>query len=102
MDHSIDHLDLKHTNSDTILRTSSPAQVIEYLSTTPSSSSLSDDSRKQTLFNLTPETLIPATPARKISEFFDHLYGLDPIKFSPPDSTPIHEKQTMMDTYVPR
>ncbi|KAK3174290.1 hypothetical protein OEA41_001534 [Lepraria neglecta] len=84
-------------NSDTILRHSSSAEAIEYLSTTPSSSSLSDDPNKQTLLNLTPELLLPATPARKTLDFFDRLNGLDPIKFSPPDSIPTRKSAAMPD-----
>ena len=101
MDHNINDLDLNHTNSDTILRHSSSAKAIEYLSTTPSSSSLSNDPNKQTLLNLTPELLLPATPARKTSEFFDRLNGLDPIKFSPLDSIPTRKSAAMPDLYVP-
>ena len=100
MDHNINDLDLNHTNSNTILRNSSSAEAIEYLSTTPSSSSLSDDPNKQTLLNLKPELLLPATPARKTLEFFDRLNGLDPIKFSPLDSIPTRKSAAMPDLYV--
>lgn len=101
MDHNINDFDLNHTNSDTILRQSLSVEVIEYLSTTPSSSSLNDDPNKQTLLNLTPELLLPAATARKTSEFFHGLNGLDPIKFSPPDSIPTHKSAAMPDLYVP-
>ena len=55
---------------------------------------------KQRLFNLTPSLKIPATPARETSEFFDKLNNLDPIKFSPPDSSQALKDNIMTDTYV--
>ena len=36
------------------------------------------------LLNLTANLILPATPAREVSEFFDNLNNLDPVKFSPP------------------
>jgi hypothetical protein len=92
MDHKISDLDLSHSNSDLKRTYCSSVEFPGYLSTTPSSSSFSDDPDKQTILNLTPELLLPATPARITSEFFDRLNGVDPIKFSPPDSTPTYKR----------
>ena len=55
---------------------------------------------KQRLVDLTPSLKIPATPARETSEFFDKLNNLDPIKFSPPDSSQGLKGNTMPNTYV--
>ena len=54
-----------------------------------SSRTLVEDQNKQSLIHLTPATLIPSTPARKISEFFDKINNLDPVKYSPPDPNPL-------------
>ena len=63
-----------------------------------SSSDIADDEYcKQLLFNLTPYLLIPQTPARQTSEFFDSINNLDPIKFSPPENNPTPTKSTMSD-----
>lgn len=58
----------------------------------------SDEYCKQLLFNLTPYLLIPATPARQTSEFFDSINNLDPVKFSPPDCNQTPTKKVMSDT----
>ena len=64
-----------------------------------SSSGLNPDEYcKNLLLNLTPYLLIPATPARQTSEFFDSINNLDPVKFSPPDSMQTPTKRTMSDT----
>lgn len=59
------------------------------------SSNLSPDQHcKQLLFNLTPYLLIPETPARQTSEFFDRINNLDPVKFCPPESQKSAIKQS--------
>ena len=63
-----------------------------------SRASPSDEYCKQLLLNLTPYSLIPATPARQTSEYFDSINNLDPIKFSPPDTNQTPTKTTMSDT----
>ena len=69
------------------------AEAIDTQST--SSSDLgSDQYCKQLLFNLTPYHLIPETPARQTSEFFDRINNLDPVKFSPPESKKSPRKQS--------
>ena len=60
-----------------------------------SSDIASDESCKQLLFKLTPYVLIPETPARQTSEFFDSINNLDPIKFSPPECNQTPTKSTM-------
>lgn len=93
------------------IRTMDPDQPIEVTSkqslnsaeaidtrSTSSSDLPSDEYCKQLLFNLTPYLLIPATPARQTSEFFDSFNNLDPVKFSPPDSNQTPKKTTMSDT----
>ena len=92
MDYKISDPDLGHSNFDIKRTHSSSIEFPGYLSITPSSSSFSDDPGKQTILNLTPELLLPATPARITSEFFDRLNGVDPIKFSPPDATPTYKR----------
>lgn len=92
------------------IRTMDPDQPIELTSkqsltcaeafdtrSTSSSDLPSDEYCKQLLLNLTPYVLIPATPARQTSEFFDSLNNLDPVKFSPPDSNQTAKNQTMSD-----
>lgn len=54
----------------------------------------SDQDCKQLLFNLTPYLLIPETPARQTSDFFDRINNLDPVKFSPPESKKSPRKQS--------
>lgn len=73
------------------------AEAIDTQSTSSSDLS-SDEYCKKLLLNLTPYLLIPATPARQVSEFFDSINNLDPVKFSPPDSTQTPTKTTMSDT----
>lgn len=73
------------------------AETIDTQSTSSSDSS-SDQYCKQLLFNLTPNLLIPETPARQTSEFFDSINNLDPVKFSPPESNQTPRKSTMSDT----
>ena len=58
----------------------------------------SDQYCKQLLFNLTPYLLIPETPARKTSEFFDSINNLDPVKYSPPEAKQTPRKPIMSDT----
>ena len=65
--------------------------------TSSSRASPSDEYCKQLLLNLTPYSLIPATPARQTSEYFDSINNLDPIKFSPPDSNQTPTKIKMSD-----
>jgi len=36
------------------------------------------------ILKITPNIVLPSTPARETSEFFDSINNLDPIKFSPP------------------
>lgn len=72
------------------------AEAIDTQSTSSSDLS-SHEYCKQLLLNLTPYVLIPATPARQTSEFFDSINNLDPVKFSPPDSNQTHLKKAMSD-----
>ncbi len=65
---------------------------------TSSSDLDSDEYCKELLLNLTPYLLIPATPARQTSEFFDSINNLDPVKFSPPDPDQTPTTKTMSDT----
>lgn len=65
---------------------------------TSSSDPCSDQYCKQLLFNLTPYLLIPETPARQTSEFFDSINNLDPVKFCPPESNKTPRKSIMSDT----
>lgn len=66
---------------------------------TSSSDLASDQYCKQLLLNLTPYLIIPETPARQTSEFFDSINNLDPIKFSPPDPKQTGgQSTTMSDT----
>ena len=65
---------------------------------TKSSDLTSDQYCKQLLLNLTPYLLIPETPARQNSEFFDSINNLDPVKFSPPERKQAPLKSTMSDT----
>ena len=73
------------------------AETIDTQSTS-SSDLASDQYCKQLLFNLTPYLLIPETPARQTSEFFDSINNLDPVKFSPPESKQTARESTMSDT----
>ena len=65
---------------------------------TSSSDLYSDEYCKELLLNLTPYLLIPATPARQTSEFFDSINNLDPVKFSPPNPDQTPTKKPMSDT----
>lgn len=67
------------------------------VSTTNSTTSLTEDLNKYKLLNLTPSLIIPSTPARETSEYFDSLNNLDPIKFSPQESSPTIEAAVMTD-----
>ena len=60
-----------------------------------SSESRVENQYKQSLINLTPNLLLPSTPAREISEFFDKINNLDPVKYSPPIPKP-RARQTAM------
>jgi len=62
-----------------------------------STDTLNEHPDKQKLLGLTPNVVIPATPARETSEFFDNLNNLDPVKFSPPDSSQTAKKAAMPD-----
>lgn len=73
------------------------AEAIDTRSTSSDEFS-SDEYCKQLLFNLTPYLLIPATPAKQTSEFFDSINNLDPVKFSPPNSNQTPTKTPMSDT----
>ena len=96
---------MDHYNSNTLYESketdsspgNSPSTKISSLNFFPTSSG----DGKQRLLNLTPNLKIPATPARETSEFFNQLNNLDPIKFSPPDSSQALKENTMPDMYVP-
>ena len=78
-------------------------QSLESVDTIDSQSTSSSDLAcdqycKQLLLNLTPYLIIPETPARETSEFFDSINNLDPIKFSPPESKQTPGQSIMSDT----
>ncbi|KAK4692393.1 hypothetical protein P7C71_g4802, partial [Lecanoromycetidae sp. Uapishka_2] len=75
----------------------SPAAERSHSFSSASTNTPTIDLDNLTLLNLSPNLVIPATPARETSEFFDSLNNLDPIKFSPPDSSHAHETAGMTD-----
>lgn len=75
----------------------SPAAERPESYSTISTDTLTEDPDKQKLLNLTSSLVIPVTPARETSEFFDSINNLDPVKFSPSDSLHIVKEVAMPD-----
>ena len=53
-------------------------------------------------FELTPRTILPQTPARETSQFFDSINNLDPVKYCPPSPNLIARIPVMANTFVSR
>lgn len=75
----------------------SPAAERPHSFSDTSTDTLAEDPDKQKLLNLTSSLVLPATPAQETSEFFDRINNLDPIKFSPPESSPTAKIAVMPD-----